>query len=202
MASEYAKKLKDPRWQKNALKFLKEMSMDKRTEWLYNPNAKPAREISKHDQQMIQLGWDARRTFEPQPDQSDLLEDDDISERWHQREAAEENDGSWHYRLETLKGIVKAQRDLTASIKDAEYKEINDKVEKWQSGFEHFLLGNLELTQKTIAGHVEKTEAKCQARIEALIEDFRNLSGVMEFIGMHCEEAWEELLATHKGGTE
>ena len=38
------------------------------------------------------------------------------------------------------------------------------------------------------------------ARIEALIEDFRNLSGVMEFIGMHCEEAWEELKATHCKG--
>ena len=47
-----------------------------------------------------------------------------------------------------------------------------------------------------------KAEQIQYARREALIEDFRNLSGVMEFIGMHCEEAWEELLATHKGGTE
>ncbi len=40
------------------------------------------------------------------------------------------------------------------------------------------------------------------ARMAALIEGFRNLSGVMEFIGMHCEEAWEELKATHCKGEE
>ena len=40
-----------------------------------------------------------------------------------------------------------------------------------------------------------------QVRIEALIEDFRNLSGIMEFVGMHCEDGWKELIATHcKGG--
>lgn len=29
------------------------------TEFLFNPNAKPAKELSKHDQRMIRLGWDA-----------------------------------------------------------------------------------------------------------------------------------------------
>ena len=33
------------------------------TEFLYVPNAKPAKELSKHDQKMIQLGWDAHRTL-------------------------------------------------------------------------------------------------------------------------------------------
>ena len=31
--------------------------------WLYVPNAKPAKELSKHDQRMIRLGWDARKSF-------------------------------------------------------------------------------------------------------------------------------------------
>ena len=34
--------------------------INNRIEWLYNPNVKPAKELSKHDQQMIKLGWDAR----------------------------------------------------------------------------------------------------------------------------------------------
>lgn len=33
--------------------------MNELTEFLYNPNAKPAKELSEHDQRMIQLGWDA-----------------------------------------------------------------------------------------------------------------------------------------------
>ncbi len=31
--------------------------------WLYVPNAKPAKELSKHDQRMIRLGWDAHKSF-------------------------------------------------------------------------------------------------------------------------------------------
>ena len=27
--------------------------------WLYDPNARPAKDMSKHDQQLIQLGWEA-----------------------------------------------------------------------------------------------------------------------------------------------
>ena len=30
------------------------------TEWLHNPKAKPSKELSEHDQKMIQLGWDAK----------------------------------------------------------------------------------------------------------------------------------------------
>ena len=45
------------------------MEMDKMTAWLYSPNVKPAKELSAHDQRMIQLGWDAHRTLPPQPDQ-------------------------------------------------------------------------------------------------------------------------------------
>ncbi len=37
--------------------------MSEQMEWLYNPNIKPAKELSKHDQQMIQLGWDAHKAF-------------------------------------------------------------------------------------------------------------------------------------------
>lgn len=37
--------------------------MSGQLEWLYNPRAKPAKELSKHDQQMIQLGWDAHKTL-------------------------------------------------------------------------------------------------------------------------------------------
>lgn len=32
-------------------------------QWLYVPNAKPAKELSKHDQRIIRLGWDAHRTL-------------------------------------------------------------------------------------------------------------------------------------------
>lgn len=31
--------------------------------WLYDPTAKPPREISKHDKKMIQFGWDTRQKF-------------------------------------------------------------------------------------------------------------------------------------------
>ncbi len=34
--------------------------------WLYNPNAKPAKDLSEHDQRMIKLGWDAKKTFSEQ----------------------------------------------------------------------------------------------------------------------------------------
>ncbi len=37
--------------------------MNEQVEWLYIPNAKPSKELSKHDQRMIQLGWDAHKTF-------------------------------------------------------------------------------------------------------------------------------------------
>ncbi len=38
-------------------------------EWLSNPNAKPAKELSKHDQDMIQLGWDAAISYrKPSPE--------------------------------------------------------------------------------------------------------------------------------------
>ncbi len=33
--------------------------MSNQMEWLYNPHAKPAKELSEHDQRMIRLGWDA-----------------------------------------------------------------------------------------------------------------------------------------------
>ena len=41
-----------------------------------------------------------------------------------------------------------------------ELKEMQDKLDQWQTGFEHFLLGNLELTQKIIAMRLEKASAK------------------------------------------
>ena len=33
------------------------------TRWLSNPDAKPAKELSQHDQDMIQLGWDAAKSM-------------------------------------------------------------------------------------------------------------------------------------------
>ena len=37
--------------------------------WLYDPTVKPAKELSKHDQRMIKLGWDAAHTQkEERPD--------------------------------------------------------------------------------------------------------------------------------------
>ena len=41
--------------------------------WLYNPDSKPSEDLPEHDQRMIQLGWDAHRTLEPQPDQPSRL---------------------------------------------------------------------------------------------------------------------------------
>ncbi len=37
--------------------------MEVNLDWLQNPNSKPAKELSKHDQRMIQLGWDASQSF-------------------------------------------------------------------------------------------------------------------------------------------
>ena len=33
------------------------------TRWLSNPHAKPSKELSQHDQDMIQLGWDAAKSM-------------------------------------------------------------------------------------------------------------------------------------------
>ena len=40
--------------------------MSERLKWLYNPSSKPAKELSEHDQKMIRLGWDAKKTFSEQ----------------------------------------------------------------------------------------------------------------------------------------
>lgn len=45
------------------------------TQWLYDPNSKPAKELSKHDQNMIQLGWDAALKHRlDRPDRDELAE--------------------------------------------------------------------------------------------------------------------------------
>jgi len=61
-----------------------------------------------------------------------------------------------------------------------ELKEMQDKLDQWQTGFEHFLLGNLELTQKIIAMHLEKASAKLKVlsdeEIEKVVSDWVNES--------------------------
>ncbi len=41
---------------------------DSRIAWLYIPNTKPTKDLSKHDQEMIKLGWDAHSQLFLQPD--------------------------------------------------------------------------------------------------------------------------------------
>ena len=96
-----------------------------------------------------------------------------------------------------LKGALKAQRDLTASIKDAE----------WKSRLEtEFCKGYREA--------VDDSSIRCQARIEALIEEIDNL--IIGVDGCEFEKRldgdkgclvldmnqnqWDEFRATKKGG--
>ena len=111
--------------------------------WLYNPDSKPSEELSKHDQEMIQLGWDAHRTLEPQPDhtpecikhkatfgsvgctckpdQSRLLTDEELVD------FLTISDGETTSFLEILKRV----RDLTASLVRADMQgEIGEWLDK------------------------------------------------------------------------
>ena len=42
-----------------------------------------------------------------------LLSDDILSERWHNSEHAGDNDGSWHYRLKSLRKLAQAEQKNT-----------------------------------------------------------------------------------------
>jgi len=44
-----------------------------------------------------------------QNEHPELLTDEELSEQWHYFMAADSNDGSWHYTLNVLRGLAKAQ---------------------------------------------------------------------------------------------
>ena len=103
--------------------------------------------------------------FKPQPDQSGLLTDEELR--------GTSPSGSWYVGcLQCAKRVAKAQRDLTAkTVKDEWRVKASDLV----------------------AMRAEIAEKKCQARIEALIEEIANL-----IIGVEgCE--FEERLIGDKG---
>ena len=137
--------------------------MDRMTAWLYDLDTTPAEELSEHDQRMIRLGWDAHRTFQPQPDQSRrLLTPEEIVElcdKWEDEyENVEMTDAEWEIKRFSL--LVAAQRDLSypigftdgyakarvaflekeLTIKDAERKEkVAELNDKWEKAYEKAL---------------------------------------------------------------
>ncbi len=95
---------------------------------------------------------------EPQPDQSSrlLTDDDELELVWNKAIAtyiALHPKSCNVYEREHL--AMRAIRDKTASIKDAEIKELQTKLDEWQLGFEHFLTTNHKLVKKIIATHIE-----------------------------------------------
>ncbi len=94
--------------------------------------------------------WDTRE-LEPKPDEG-LLTDEEIQELTLHTTSYEPKDTQINYSLIEVRKIVKTQRDLTASEKDAEIKA---ETTAWRE-----VLGCIE----------RDNERKCQARVERIFK--------------------------------
>ncbi len=118
--------------------------------------------------------WDTRELSEPKPDEGGLLSPDVIKQ--HQDRARRVSTMDMSTPVDIIvytNSILKAQRDLTASIKDAEFAKEKELI------FNPDWVPDVQAMLREFNESVIEIKAECQARVDKLIEEIESTSRPM-----------------------